>query len=181
MNKKSIFKKWYFWVLVILLVLAVGAGISSLNEDLPTSGDVEPNVKDNGGITVTSKKAYSVGEVYKDKNITIKYLALDENFKGYNKYATVKDGYKVIKASFEFENTSSSDFLASSYSFDCYADGYDCESFWSTENSSFSSTLSTGKKAKGDVYFEVPLNASQITLEYEIDMWTDYRVIFTVK
>lgn len=131
--------------------------------------------------TTVTKKEYTVGEIYEDSNIAIKYVSLDDNYTGYNRYATVKNGYKVIKAEFEFENLSSSDQYVSAYEFDCYADGYDCENFWSTDDSTFSANLSSGKKTKGTVYFEVPKDAEKIILEYELNMWSNKKVEFIVK
>jgi len=113
------------------------------------------------------QKEYRVGETYNDRNLAIKFVSVNDNFKGYNRYATVKSGYKIIKADFEFENVGTTNQYISSYDFDCYADDYDCDAFWSVENSSFSTTLSSGKKAKGTVYFQVPQDSQSIVLEYE--------------
>lgn len=112
----------------------------------------------------------------------IKYVSVDDDFKGYSKYADIKSGYKVIKAEFEFENVSTTDQLASRYDFTCYADGYDCDSFYSVNDPSFSSSsLSVGKKKKGNVYFEVPIEAIKIVIEYETDYWNSEHIEFVVK
>ena len=71
--------------------------------------------------------------------------------------------------------------VSSSLDFTCYADGYDCESFWSVDDSSFSANLSSGKKTKGNVYFLVPSDATEITLEYETNYWSSEHVEFIVK
>lgn len=114
-------------------------------------------------------KICAVGEKYQDDEISISFLSKDENFTAYSQYATIEEGYKVIKAEFEFENLGESSQYVSSYDFDCYADGYDCDSFWSADDSSFSATLSSGKKTKGIVYFKVPADSESITLEYRFD------------
>lgn len=186
-EKKPVYKKWWFWLIIVLVVIIIAGSngsednaniskttLNSNNEISETNANIESNVTE-------KKSKYSVGEIYENNNIAIKYVSLDDNFKGYSQYAEVKSGYKIIKAEFEFENVGSTDFLASSYDFNCYADGYDCEAFWSVDDSSFSSTLSSGKKAKGSVYFQVPENATEITLEYEINAWTSEKVEFIVK
>ncbi len=129
----------------------------------------------------TRSTNYKVGETYRDRNIAIKYISIDNNFTNYSKYATVKSGYKIIKAEFEFENLSSSDEYISTYEFDCYADGYNCDNFWPLDESIFSATLSKGKKVKGAVYFQVPQNAEEIVIEYQLNMWTSERIGFEVK
>ena len=162
-----------FWV----FIFSVGNSDELQTKSTLTPGESTESSRNSS----SSKSIYNVGEIYQNGNIAIKFVSADDNFKGYSKYATIKSGYKVIKAEFEFENLSSSDTLASSYDFDCYADGYDCESFWSVDNSGFSSTLSSGKKAKGSVYFEVPKDANEIIVEYELNMWSSDRVQFKVK
>lgn len=156
-------------------------------------GESETQTKETSKTTLTSqnvgtsiisdnkKKKYNIGEIYEDSNIAIKYVSVNDNFTTYNRYATIKTGYKVVKAEFEFENLSSSNQYVSAYEFDCYADGYDCESFWSVDDSGFSSTLSSGKKTKGSVYFEVPKDAKEITIEYSLNVWTSSKVEFIVK
>ena len=126
-------------------------------------------------------KECKVGETFKDDEIAIKFVAVDENFKGYSEYAQIETGYKIIRAEFEFENIGTSSQYISSYDFECYADGNNCDSFWSVEDSSFSTTLSSGKKEKGAVYFEVPENSESISLEYNVDTWNDEIVEFIVK
>ncbi len=126
-------------------------------------------------------KQCKVGETFNNEDIAIKFVAANENFKDYSEYAKVETGYKIIRAEFEFENVGTSNQYISSYDFDCYADGYHCDSFWSVEDSSFSTTLSAGKKAKGVVYFKVPENSESISLEYNVDTWNDETVEFIVK
>ena len=166
------------------VILASLALITLFSSDTPqTNSTLTP---DNGGTSagnsqLNTKTEYSVGEVYTGNYLAIKFVSKNENFKNYSKYADVKSGHKVIQASFEFENLSTDDEYVSSYDFNCYADGYDCEVFYSVDDSSFGATLSTGKKAKGNVYFEVPKDATEIILEYELNAWTSEKVVFKVK
>lgn len=118
-------------------------------------------------------KKYYIGDKFENDTLAITFLSKDLNFTDYNKYATVKDGYKVIKADFEIENVGNSNKYVSSSYFSCYADGYDCDYFYSVEKSSFSSTLSNGKKLKASVYFQVPTDSESITLEYKVDSYND--------
>lgn len=161
----------------VVFVLGVLFGTSSNDNGSKTTLNNEAS----GGTTTTTTKEYSVGEIYEDNHIAIKYVSLDENFTRYSRYASVKDGYKVIRAEFEFENLSTSDNYVSSYDFDCYADGYACERIYSVDDDGFSATLSTGKKTKGVIHYEVPKDATSIVLEYELNSWTGERIKFIVK
>ena len=168
----------FFW----LFVVAVGSDTNLTENTISTSSletTKEETEKTNASETLKSK--YNVGETFKGNNLSITYLSVDDDFKGYNRYATIKDGYKIVKADFEFENLGSSDKYVSSFEFDCFADGYDCEKFYYVDDSSFSSTLSSGKKSKGSVYFEVPEESNSITLEYSLNSLLSSRVEFIVK
>lgn len=182
-EKKPIYKKWWFWVIVVLAALIIigasGSGEETSKTTLTSSNDTNSNINETA--TEAKKSNYSVGEVYENSNIAIKFVSVDENYTGYSQYADIKDGCKIVKAEFEAENIGTSDEYFSAYEFDCYADGYDCEDFWSFDNSGFSSTLSSGKKAKGTVCFQVPTNATNITIEYSLNSFTSEKVEFLVK
>lgn len=181
-EKKPIYKKWWFWVIVVVVLLIIGSMGSSKEQPKTTltSGSKNNSTENTTQATAEAKK-YSIGEIYQDSSKAIKYVSVDENFTGYSKYADIKDGYKIVKADFEAENLGTSDFYFSAYDFDCYADGYDCESFYSVDGSGFSSTLSNGKKAKGAVYFQVPSEAKTISIEFNINTFTGEKVEFIVK
>ena len=143
--------------------------------------NTENNSSNFNNNTFSSSNVISVGQTYKDNNVVIKYVALNNNFTNYNQYTTVKSGYKIIQANFEFENLGSDDFYASVYNFNCYADNYACESFWNLDDDILGSTLSQGRKVRGNVYFEVPQDSYSITIEYELDTWAGKKVLFKVK
>ena len=180
-EKKPIYKKWWFWLIVIIVVIGIIGGSQGQNKTQTTLSEGNSSVQNTQTTTNEEKKTYNVGEIYQDNSIAIKYVSVDENFTGYNKYADIKEGYKIVKADFEAENLGTSDQYFSAYDFDCYADGYDSEAFWYFEGSGFSSTLSTGKKAKGTVCFEVPIDATSITIEYTLNTFTGDKVEFLIK
>lgn len=62
--------------------------------------------------------------------------------------------------------------------FSCYADGYDCESYYDFDQESLDATLSKGRKTKGKVLFEVPKDAKEIKIEYDINFITSDKIIF---
>lgn len=174
-------------LILVVLGMFIGASEETTNTSkttlAPGGNEVISTDKTNNNTETkaSEKKSYNVGEIYEDDYMALKYVSVDDNFKGYSKYADIKSGYKVVKAEFEFENVSTTDQLASAYDFNCYADGYDCESFWSVDDSGFSANLSAGKKTKGCVYFQVPIEATEIIIEYESNYWTSEHVEFIVK
>lgn len=60
---------------------------------------------------------------------------------------------------------------------DCFADGVSCDAAYFRDDN-LSATLSAGRKAKGTVTFEVPLDAKIVEVEYLTNYWTSNRVVF---
>lgn len=171
-----------FWVFVLASDTTTTNTINNsvTNSTINESESLNKN-KENSTTKTEKKESYSVGEVFNDGYMKVTYTSLNDNFTDYSKYATINDGCKIVCATFEFENISSSNQLASSYRFNCYADGYDCDNFYSVDDATFSSSLSTGKKAKGSVYFQVPVDADEVVIEYQSNILSNKTAKFIVK
>lgn len=168
-----------FWVIVIGIIGATTEDIIDNKITNYPSGNMIDYPIDYEEDDETEE--FFVGQTFEDDYMKVTYTSLNDNFTDYSKYATINDGYKIICATFEFENISSSNQLASSYRFNCYADGYDCDNFYSVDDSTFSASLSTGKKAKGSVYFQVPVDADEVVIEYQSNILSNKTAKFIVK
>lgn len=70
----------------------------------------------------------------------------------------------------------------SSIDFQCYADDSICDEKYGLDSDSFIGTsLSSGRKTSGRIYYEVPEDAQSIELEYETDFWTDHKEIMKLQ
>lgn len=128
---------------------------------------------------VATEGAYPVGSEVESSRLKIVYLSCEE-YVSDNMFITPADGYNYISLEFEFENVGSSDEHISAYSFDCYADGMVCDAVYIRDDT-LSATISSGRKTKGTVTFEVPLDAQVVEVEYLSNYWTSNRVVFTAK
>ncbi len=174
-------------ILMIVSVVILGVGIYNAAED----GILDPNSifsnniysdipSNNSSNTPLPDTEYTVGQTATIDGLKISFLSANTNFTDYYKYTDIELGYKIIKADFEFENVDTTSNYASSYNFNCYADGYSCDMFYSVQNSTFSDTLAAGRKTKGSVYFKVPSNATEIVLDYTPNSFLDEKVSFKV-
>ena len=126
-----------------------------------------------------TKGAVQVGETVEGEDVAITYLSC-EPYTSDNMFVQPRDGYGYLSVELEFENTSSSDRSVSSLSFDCYADGVACDQIYSRDND-LSATISAGRKTKGTVTFEVPNDAEVVEVEYEDNVWTSNRIVFSAR
>ncbi len=138
--------------------------------------------KDSGYVpaanTASTEGAYNVGDIVESDKMRITYLSCSE-YASDNMFIQPKEGYHFVTCEFEFENLETSDETVTAFEFDCYADGAAMERTYT--ESDISATISAGRKAKGTVTFEVPLDASVVEVEYLTNYWTSKRVVFNAK
>ena len=128
-------------------------------------------------VTEAPKEAYYVGDAVQDGDMRIVYMASGD-YVSDNEFLQPKDGYKYIFLKFAFENTSDKkDASVSFYSFECYADGYNAEMYYGGEEN-LSATLSAGRSTTGNIYFEVPVDATEIEVEYSTNLFTSDKIKF---
>ena len=126
--------------------------------------------------TNVSANAFHVGDIIETTKLKMQYIKAAE-YVSDNQFLQPKEGMKYVYIELEVENISDSDCSVSYYLFDCYADGTECDGFYGMDDA-LSAKLSAGRKAKGTIAFEVPIDAKVIEFEYEDNVWTGNKVIF---
>ena len=176
------------YILIAIVVIIVIAAVSGGEDDEieKTTNDTEVTeenvtVEDTTNTeTEEVKNSFAVGEIAENDNFKITYLSAEE-YVSDDEFIQPKDGYTYYKVGFEIENKDDSDMYVYSGGFVGYADGYAVDQAYLIDEGTFSATLSTGKKVKGYVYYEVPKDATSITIEYETSLWTNEKITFVVK
>lgn len=197
--------KWVIIVVVVIFIFAMTSGGDEGEETKPqeaaevssetgNGSAAEENTKENTTEEVTENTAeteqtvesaetvdneFQIGEVVELENLKITFVSADV-YNTNNEFIQPAEGNVYYRMEFEVENIGEIDELITSYDFNCYADGYSAKETWIGEDE-LSATLSPGKKAKGALYYEVPADAGEITLEYETSFWTQNKIIFVVK
>lgn len=173
------------WVIIGVVVVIFIAIATSGEEEKPTAKKVgtTANGQDKSKDTQNEdsqedpKNEFHVGDIVETDDFKISYISAEDYFTD-NEFMQPKDGYKYVKAVFEFENRGDSDHYVSSSDFCCYADGYDMEQSYFDELDLDASSLSPGRKTQGAVFFQVPIDAQEIVFEYESDFWTEDKINF---
>ena len=185
-KKKPITKKWWFWLIIAVVLIAIissaGGGSNdntdnSANTGIEQNDDVAADTTTKIPESTTAKTVFNVGESVTDGSLKITYVSAEE-WTGYNQYTTPKDGNKIIKVSFDFANEGNADAYINT--FYCYADNQSADSYIYADDYFSVFTLSAGRSTSGSFYFEVPENAEEIEIEYEVNAWTDKKAIFNV-
>lgn len=143
-------------------------------------GDAVKKVK-NEYKDVNGKSKFKVNEAFQNKFEKIVMTEVNTNFTDYSEFTKPSDGYKYIMAKFEIENINKDkdELSISSLEFKASADDVAVKSplLVNDNYKDFSATLGKGKKAIGYIFYEVPVNAKKIVIEYNADFWTDGNAI----
>ena len=159
--------------IVILLggctVACTGAFVGSVDQAVKETNN---SFKDKNG-----KTSFRVNETFENSYEKITMTELNTDFKGYSDYNKPTAGKKYIMVKFEVEAIKQDDdeLYVSSASFNAFADGVavDQKYYMSDKYNDISATLTYGKKAIGYIFYEVPVNAQKITIDYNANFWTD--------
>ncbi len=184
-KKQGGIAKWFVIGFFVVLVLSIGSGGDKEENSPSFVASVEPskeNVVKESQPEITeapAKEEFYPGDILETKELRITYIS-SEQYTSDNQFIQPKEGYVFYKMDFEFENISNTDQYVSSFLFNCYADGYDMSQSYFLEES-LDATLSPGKKTKGSVCYEIPVDAELVELEYEENLWTQGKIIFIVK
>lgn len=168
-----------FLAITILLSFAFFA-IASSDEDSATVSPGEASeIFDDSGASSLQTLTVKVGEMLTTSNLEITFNETG-NYTEYSQYSAPKDGYKIIYIDVSAKNIGESDAYISYYDFNCYADDVATDAYYLTDDG-ISATLSAGRQTTGRAYFEVPVDAESIEIEYETDFWSDKKAVFVVK
>lgn len=162
-------------VILIFSLFAIGSGSDKASVSADSASDNSKTTTQKADEPVKVK----VGETLTTNTLKITYKSSADD-KG-AEYFPAASGNKIIKLTFEIENISSTDQIVSVYDFKCYSDDVASSAYYYGDNGLSTTTLSSGRKATGNVYFEVPQNANSIDVEYETNYWSGNKAIFVVK
>ena len=179
-KKQGGLAKWIaILVIVVIIIIAIASGDDKdsnpqkvgENDETTSSVDTEE----------TENNVFHVGDIVETENMRITYIS-SELYQSDNEFITPKDGYVFWKFEFKFENISSTDqSISTMLNWTCYADNAKADQTWVTEDNGLDATLSPNRETQGTIYFEVPENAENIELEYDIDFYKNNKIIFVAK
>ena len=180
-QKKPIYKKWWFWLVVGIIVVSVA---SSGDKESAPGETTDSGVSDAGSSSVEATVApdpyYHVGDTIDANGLKITYAKAEKHEES-NQFLQPDDGYMYVKLYLSVENTANSDRYISAFEFTCYADGKKQETYYASEAALEGGNLSSGRKDEGYIYFSVPVDAKDIEVEYETSFWTDKKAILKVE
>lgn len=162
-----------FLIILLIFIIAVSAVlVGAILTDSPES---------DSGISSNTSQNLTIGDTLSAKGLNIT-LQKVEDWDSENMFIKPKEGNKFIRAYFVLENTNSSSRYLGSYDFTCYADNAKADmSLIGEDIMALGDNISGGRTLQGYIYYEVPINAESIEIEYSTDWWGNGKAIFKVK
>ncbi len=169
------------WIKAIIIIVIILAGIVGCMSKFSNAvGDAVEEVK-NEYKDVNGKSKFKLNEAFQNKFEKIVMTEVNTNFTDYSEFTKPANGNKYIMSKFEVENINkdNDELYVSSLEFNASADGVAVKSplLVNDNYKDFSATLGKGKKTIGYIFYEVPVNAKKIVIEYNADFWSNGNAI----
>ena len=188
--KKPIYKKWWFWMIIVVLALSLFSTDDAETPDAtkPSGGSTSATIPDSNTTSpapttqapTEENNMFYPGDIINANGLKITYVA-SEKYVTDNMFMQPEEGFMHIRLKISAENTSDSDKYISSFEFTCYANGAKMDSTFFSDGDLAGGTLSAGRKTEGYIYFKVPISAASIEVEYETSFWTGEKAILVVE
>lgn len=141
-------------------------------------------VGSNGGNNNPSSEAteFKVGDTVKLNDVEVTFIGVTED--AGSTYFKPADGKIFVFCEFEISNKSNKDLAVSSMmSFQAYCDDYTCDLSISAlaakgEKEQLDGTVAAGKKMKGVVGYELPIDWTELEVHYIPDLLSSNKIVF---
>ena len=169
----------------LIVLLAFGNDEETVKNVTPQLQEEQTEIDESKNDTNTEsaevENVFQVGDVVETDSLKITFISAGQ-YQEENEYLQPKEGYEYWRFEFNFENISDVDQTVSSMmDWECYANNQKVDQTWIGDDSGLDATLSSGRTTQGSVFFEVPVGAESIELEYDINFWKNDKIIFVGK
>lgn len=182
--KKPFYKKVWFWVLVVIVILfawptgsedetADVAKVNGADTAQETEADEKEELED---------EVYNVGDTVSYKGYDIKVNSVDYSNGG--EYDDLDEGYQFVIANITITNNTEDKQSYNPYDYKLNADGNatSLDAYMSDQQESLSSgELDPGASVSGNLYGQAKTEASSLKLQYQASYWDDITVDIVIK
>ena len=175
-NKKPIYKRVWFWLIVIVILGIILGSVSggSSNDDSKNGKKIGENTT----VTEAKQSAYKMGDVVELDGASIVVNKISKvNGDDWNH---PKNGHEYVIVEVTIKNESTSSISYNPYDFKMQnSQGVITDYTWFTSDRNTdldSGELAPGGSITGTIPFEEPINDPQLTLIYEGNFWSNSQI-----
>ena len=183
-QKKPIFKRWWFWVIVAVVVIGIA---SQGGDDTPKLSE-EQGTAETASDTATDEpetpEFFKLGETVETSKVkaTITEMTKSEG----SEFNTPEEGNEFVLLKMTIENISDNQELtiSSILSFNAYVDDEALDESFSAileGDKTMDGTIAPGKKLSGTLAYEVPKDWKEIEIHFEPEVWRDIKIKWKIE
>lgn len=191
-QKKPIYKRWWLWVIVVVVIGAIasqgGDDTPKLSADQGASqGQEQAASGTTGDVSEGEAEApefFKLGETVETKvmKVTLTNMETSEG----EEFLEPDEGNEFVLLDLTIENISDKDIVISSIlGFNAYVDdsamNEDYTALTSAKKETMDATVAPGKKMSGTLGYQVPKDWKEIEIHYEPEVWKDIKIKWMVE
>lgn len=185
-QKKPIYKRWWFWVIVAVVVIGIA---SQGGDDTPKLSEDQGSTEVASGTETESNEPdtpefFKLGETVETSKVkaTITEMTKSEG----SEFNTPEEGNEFVLLKMTIENISEDQELtiSSILSFNAYVDDEALDESFSAileGDKTMDGTIAPGKKLSGTLAYEVPKGWEEIEIHFEPEVWRDVKIKWIVE
>lgn len=161
--KAPIYKKWWFWVVIILVVGCIGAVVGSRSKDPQKVGEGGNSSEQQ---TDDTDKIFKVGDIIAVDGMEVSVTSVQRNWVG--EYSKPDEGKEYVKVNLQITNKSEDKQSYNALSWKMEDGNGAIEGYKITDNDDDlnSGELAKGGVKKGSLIFEIPKDDKKLKLHY---------------
>lgn len=177
-TKKPIYKRGWFWVIAIVIVISIGIAAGSKDDEPQKVGDNSGSSEQTPDIN----QDFTIGDIISVDGQEVSVVSVERNYTTGNEFIQPSSGKEYIKINLQIQNKSkdTKSFNALNWeieSSDGVIDDYMKAMLAQADDSLGSGDLAAGGAKKGSIVFEVPAGDAELKVHFKPNLWSSKEVI----
>ena len=162
-------------ILLVIVTLIITVFFNQIESKISLLGNTYKDINN----ATTFKK----GDTFENSYIKLTMIDINKSYIDTSEFSYVKDGYKLVSATFKIENISNEEQIFSYAEFNCLADEQKVDKYYGTytNKTNFSHLLERNATETEIIYCEVPINTTKITILYNTKWLFDSDIEFILE
>lgn len=183
-GKKPLFKRPWFIILVVVIVLIIAinhSGKDTKESTKTATSTTKTDTAKTSDTTTKETKTYGEKETYTAKDGVTITMNSCNIYKSNDQYMAAPDGKEYIRAEFSIVNNSDSTLNVSSMAdFSAYADDSTVnQTVTDSGDTQLDGEVAAGKNITGCIFYEVPQGTKTVEINYKPTVWLDQYITFS--
>lgn len=184
--KKPFYKKWWVWLIAIILVIAIFSGGEDEEAEI-VSSDGESNSEESNQeeqkVEKEEKTEFNIGEKVELKNNVVEVVEVEKS--SGDEFDKPKEGKEYVIIHVAIENDGDKEITYNPYDFKMKNSNGQIEdptfTIVDSDTSLSSGELSPGGNVSGSIVFEQEIGDEELQLIFEADFWSDKKITFNLQ